>query len=65
MNLLVAGRVTGSCLIIVGYFVILLISSLYGAIIKVIADVVHRGTSDIKFNKKAIAVTSAIKNIVI
>ncbi len=40
MNLLVAGRVAGSCLIIVAYFVILHISTLYGAIIHVIADVI-------------------------
>ena len=39
MNLLVAGSITGSCLIIVAYFVILHISTLYGAIIHVIADV--------------------------
>ena len=40
MNLLVAGRITGSCLIIVAYFVKLHISTLYGAIIHVIADVI-------------------------
>ena len=40
MNLLVVGRGTGSCLIIVAYFVILHISTLYGAIIHVIADVI-------------------------
>ena len=40
MNLLVAGRIIGSCLIIVAYFVILHISTLYGPIIHVIADVI-------------------------
>jgi len=40
MKLLIAGRVAGSCLIIVAYFVILHISTLYGAIIHVIADVI-------------------------
>ena len=40
MNLLDAGTLTGSCLIIVAYFVILHISTLYGAIIHVIADVI-------------------------
>ena len=40
MKLLVAGRITGSVLIIAAYFVILHISTLYGAIIHVIADVI-------------------------
>ena len=40
MNLLVAGRITGSVLIICAYFVILHVSTFYGAIIHVIADVI-------------------------
>ena len=40
MNLLVAGRITGSVLIICAYFVILHVSTLYGAIMHVIADII-------------------------
>ena len=40
MKLLVAGRITGSVLIICAYFVILHISAFYGAIIHVIADII-------------------------
>ena len=40
MNLLVVGRITGSTLIIVAYFVILHISTFYGAIIHTIADII-------------------------
>ena len=40
MNLLVVGRVTGSVLIICAYFVILHISTLYGAIMHVVADLI-------------------------
>ena len=39
-NILVAGRITGSVLIICAYFVILHISAFYGAIIHVVADVI-------------------------
>ena len=39
MNLLVAGRITGSVLIICAYFVILHVSTLYGAMMHVIADI--------------------------
>ena len=39
MNLLVAGRITGSVLIICAYFVILHVSAFYGAIMHVIADI--------------------------
>ena len=39
MNLLVAGRITGSVLIICAYFVILHVSTFYGAIMHVIADI--------------------------
>ena len=40
MNLLVVGRVTGSVLIICAYFVILHISTLYGAMMHVVADLI-------------------------
>ena len=40
MNLLVAGRITGSVLIICAYFVILHVSTFYGAIMHVIADII-------------------------
>ena len=40
MNLLVAGRITGSVLIICAYFVILHVSAFYGAIIHIIADII-------------------------
>ena len=40
MNLLVAGRITGSVLIICAYFVTLHVSTFYGAIIHVIADII-------------------------
>ena len=39
MKLLVAGRITGSVLIIAAYFVILHVSSFYGSIMHVIADI--------------------------
>ena len=39
-NILVAGRITGSVLIICAYFVILHVSAFYGAIIHVIADII-------------------------
>ena len=39
MNLLVVGRITGSVLIICAYFVILHVSTLYGAMMHVIADI--------------------------
>jgi len=40
MNLLVAGRITGSVLIICAYFVILHVSTFYGAIMHIIADII-------------------------
>ena len=40
MNLLVAGRITGSVLIICAYFVILHVSTFYGAIIHIIAYII-------------------------
>ena len=40
MNLLVAGRITGSVLLICAYFVILHVSTFYGAIIHTIADII-------------------------
>ena len=40
MNLLVVGRITGSTLIIVAYFVILHVSTFYGAIMHTIADII-------------------------
>ena len=40
MNLLVVGRITGSVLIICAYFVILHISTLYGAMMHVVADLI-------------------------
>ena len=40
MNLLVAGRITGSVLIICAYFVILHVSTFYGAIMHIIADMI-------------------------
>ena len=40
MNLLVVGRITGSVLIICAYFVILYISTLYGAMMHVVADLI-------------------------
>ena len=40
MNILVAGRITGSVLIICAYFVILHVSAFYGAIIHIIADII-------------------------
>ena len=40
MNLLVIGRITGSTLIIVAYFVILHVSTFYGAIMHIIADAI-------------------------
>ena len=39
MNLLVVGMITGSVLIICAYFVILHVSTLYGAMMHVIADI--------------------------
>ena len=39
-NILVAGRITGSVLIICAYFVILHVSAFYGAIIHIIADII-------------------------
>ena len=41
-----------------------LISIYVRHITKVNPDVIHKGVFDIKFNKKAIAVTSAIKKII-
>ena len=40
MNLLVVGRITGSVLIICAYFVILHVSTLYGAMMHVVADLI-------------------------
>ena len=40
MKLLVAGRITGSVLIICAYFVILHVSTLYGAMMHSFADIV-------------------------
>ena len=40
MNLLVVGRITGSIMIICAYFVILHVSTLYGAIMHIIADAI-------------------------
>jgi hypothetical protein len=40
MKLLVAGRITGSVLIICAYFVILHVSTFYGAIMHIIADMI-------------------------
>ena len=40
MNLLVAGRITGSVLIICAYFVILHVSTFYGAIMHITADMI-------------------------
>ena len=40
MNLLVTGRVAGSTMIIAAYFVILHVSTFYGAIMHIIADTI-------------------------
>tara|TARA_B100000524_G_scaffold148583_1_gene75089 strand:+ start:247 stop:468 length:222 start_codon:yes stop_codon:yes gene_type:complete len=40
VKLLVAGRITGSVLIIAAYFVILHVSTLYGAMMHAFADIV-------------------------
>ena len=40
MNIFVLGRITGSIMIIAAYFVILHVSTFYGAIIHTIADII-------------------------